>query len=188
MWTQRTGWIPTTGLFADCLTDSRATVLVKPAGRYDADELADLEDYVRQGGGLLVLDSPHNRHSAAPTILQQFGLGFSVAEMETVTVNFPAGDLEPAELHHVRGVVGGRPVLATPDGTSVLAYTDFGRGRVVAMCAADNFTDAVLGTTSTVPTPEQLAIYRIEYLIFEELLDTAGTWPARNEEPAAGGG
>ncbi|MBU1074269.1 GldG family protein, partial [bacterium] len=188
VWTQRTGWIPTTGLFEDCLAAARATVLIRPSGHYHATELAELEDHVRQGGGLLVLDSPHSRHSAAQSILQAFGMGFSPAEMESVTVSPAAGGLETTELHHVRGVTGGRPVLVASDGTAVLAYTDFGRGRVVAMCAADNFTDAVMGTTSAVPTPEQLALYRIEYLIFEELLDTAGAWPARDGEPPAGGG
>jgi len=183
VWTQRTDWIPTTRLFDDCLTESRATVLVRPSGHYHSQELEDLKTYVQQGGGLLVLDSPHNRYSAAQTILQEFGMGFSPAEMETVTVSLGADDLETAELLHVRGVTGGQPVLVAPDGTGVLAYTDFGRGRVVAMCAADNFTDAVLGTTSAIPTPEQLAIYRIEYLIFQELLDTDGAWSAYGGEP-----
>jgi hypothetical protein len=170
VWSQRTGSIPTTGLFEDCLVDSRATVLIRPSGHYHTEELVDLKNYVREGGGLLVLGSPHNNHSAAASILKEFGLGFSTAEMETVTVSHVANVIDTAELHHVRGVTGGQPVLVAPDSTAVLAYTDFGLGRVVAMCAAENFSDAVLGTTSAVPTPEQLAIYRIEYLIFQDLL------------------
>lgn len=182
VWTQRTGSIPTSRLFEDCLTDSRATVLIRPSGHYHTDELEGLKDFVREGGGLLVLGSPHNNHSAAPSILKEFGMGFSPAEMETVMVSHVAGDLEAAELHHVRGVTGGQPVLVAPDGTPVLAYSDFGSGRVVAMCAAENFSDAVLGTTSAVPTPEQLAIYRIEYLIFQELLGIHADRSVQGEE------
>ena len=188
VWTQRVGWIPTTRLFEDCLTDSRATVLIRPSGHYHSDELGDLKSYVREGGGLLVLGSAHNRHSAAQLILQEFGMGFSPAEMETVTVSHVSDDLEKVELYHVRGVTGGQPVLVAPDGTGVLSYTDFGRGRVVTMCAAENFSDLSLGTTSAVPTPEQLAIYRIEFLIFKELLDIDGAWSAPSEDRSKDGG
>jgi hypothetical protein len=67
-------------------------------------------------------------------------------------------------------VRGGEPVLLLPDGRAALAQARVGEGRVVAFYASDNFSDAVLGTTSEVPTPEQLALYRIEYRIFDELL------------------
>jgi hypothetical protein len=45
-----------------------------------------------------------------------------------------------------------------------------GDGRVAALCGSDNFSDAVLGTTSEVPTPAQLALYQLEFRIFDDLL------------------
>jgi hypothetical protein len=44
----------------------------------------------------------------------------------------------------------------------------------VAVAGADNFTDAVMGTTSEVPDQRQLALYRLEFRIFDELLRPKG--------------
>ena len=65
------------------------------------------------------------------------------------------------------------------DGTAAVSRARVGRGRVVAMCLSDNFSDPVLGDTSQVPDEKQLALYRIQFRIFDDLL--------RRETPATSG-
>jgi hypothetical protein len=170
VWTQRVGRIPTTRLFEDCLENSAALVLLNPRAHFSPEEIAALRDYVRGGAGLLVLDSPHAHHSTANSLLAPFGLAFEYAAVESVTVCDVARGDTVCVLAHAGGVQGGEPVLRLADGRAALAVAREGDGRVVAMCASDDFSDAVLGTTSEVPTPAQLALYRVEYRIFDELL------------------
>jgi hypothetical protein len=179
VWTQRVGWMPTTRLFEDCLDESDAVVFINPRAVFEPDELLALRSYVNEGGGLFVMDSPHARHSSANTLLHPFGMGFEYAEVETVTVYDAATQDSLVVMDHVGGVTGGDAVLQLADSTAVVSQAQVGRGRVVAMCLSDNFSDAVFGTTSEVPDEKQLALYQIQFRIFGDLL--------RPEESAAVG-
>ena len=182
VWTQRVGYVPTTRLFEDCLDDSRITVIINPREHFSADEVARVQDFVRNGSALLVLDSPHARHSTANSILEPFGLRFEAAEVESVTVSDAASGDSVCVLHHVGVVSGGEPVLLLPDGRAAMAVARVGEGRVAALCGSENFSDAVLGTTSEVPTPEQLGLYQLEFRIFDDLLRAD---PRPSSRPAA---
>jgi hypothetical protein len=94
---------------------------------------------------------------------------FVYNRVDSVTVRNVAGD-SLAMLHHIAPVTGGEPVYLLPDGTAAAAVARHGRGNVVAMCGADNFSDAVLGTTSAVPDEPTLALYRIEFELFETFM------------------
>ena len=183
VWTQRVGYVPTTRLFERCLENSRITVVVNPRDHFSPTEVGALADFVRQGSSLLVLDSPHARHSTANSILEPFGMRFEPAEVESVLVHDAASGDSVCMLHHVGVVSGGQPVLLLPDGRPALAVARVGDGRVVAFCGSDNFSDAVLGTTSEVPTPEQLALYRLEFRIFDDLLRLEPGRAARDAAP-----
>jgi hypothetical protein len=48
------------------------------------------------------------------------------------------------------------------------------------MCASDSFNDAVLGTTSEVPDEAQLALFQLQFKLFDETLrPPLGPGPAR---------
>lgn len=191
VWTQRVGLVPATRLFEDCLENSDMIVLVNPREHFSAEELGSLQNYVRGGKGLLVLDSPHARHSTANSILQSFGMSFDYAEVESVLVHAPSSG-DSLLLRHTGSVHGGEALLLRPDGQAALALVQSGAGRVVALCASDDFSDAVLGTTSEVPNPEQLGLYRLQFRIFGDLLhvdrggSTSGAAADGDAPPAAG--
>jgi hypothetical protein len=169
IWTQRVGLFPRTDRLADCLEGSEATVIINPRGEFTDEALSNLRAYVESGHGLLVMDRPYMEDSTANVVLAPFGLAFEGAEVESVTAwHEAAGDSVP----FVRGqrVTGGEPVLVRPDGTALAAAAEVGEGRVVALSGADNFSDAVMGTTSEVPDERQLALYRLEFLVLDGLL------------------
>jgi hypothetical protein len=173
IWTQRVGYVPRTDTLDECLADSEITVIVNPRGEFTQSALTKIEDYVREGGGVLVLDRPYVPESTANALLEPFGMRFEHSELDSVVVH-EAGTDDSLMLRRVGVVHGGEPVLALPDGRSVLAISRVGRGSVLAMCGADNFSDAAMGTTSTIPDGNQMKLYRLEFRMFDELLRPQG--------------
>lgn len=169
VWTQRVGYIPRTDSLRNCLRDADIVAIVNPRGPFSLSSLAAIEDYVRLGGGLLVLDRPYMPESTANDVLERFGLSFNYTGMDSVFVREIATN-DSLYLKKAGQIKGGKPILILPDSTAVLAMTSVGTGQVVAMCAADNFTDAALGTTSQIPDQHQLNLYRLQFRIFDEFL------------------
>jgi hypothetical protein len=188
VWTQRVGHIPRSHLFERCL-DSSVLVLVNPRAPFDAAEKGALKSYVENGGGLLVLDTPHSKSSTANSLLEPFGLAFEHVEIESTLVREAASPDSLGTLHHLGTISGGDPVIVLPDERAVLAKADFGKGRVVAFCGADNFSNESLGATSDVPNAHQLFLYELEFKIFRELLPPGGPSVDRNafQNAPAGG-
>ncbi len=170
VWTQRTGLVPATRLLGRCFDDSRAIVLIHPRELPSPDEMRRFESYVRDGGRLLVLESPHDPADVANQILAPFGLRFENAETESALVRVPAVSDSSFWLRHLGSVVGGKPHVVLPDSTSALSSVEHGAGRVAAFAGSPNFNDESLGTTSEVPDANRLAIYRLEFHIFEDIL------------------
>jgi len=191
IWTQKVGLIPRTDKLLDCLENTAITIIINPRGQFTAEMLESVEEYVREGGGLLVLDRPYMREPATQTghrphvhgstaneILERFGLSFeNVVVDSTIVLDVATGD--SLTMERVGTVLGGEPLLVLPDGRAVMSVAEFGEGRVVALPAADSFSDAVLGTTSQVPDENQLKLYRLQFRILDEILRP------RNEEETA---
>lgn len=172
VWTQRVGYIPRTDSLMGSIEDAEVTVLMNPRGNFGSASLDRLEDYVRGGGSLVVLDRPHVMESTANAVLERFGLHMNQDPMEEAAV-YDAVTRDSLHMKRVGTVDGGTPVLVLEDGRATLAVSELGDGRVVAVSGADNFTDAVLGKTSEVPDPHQLRLYRLQFRIFDELLKSS---------------
>jgi hypothetical protein len=162
--------VPTTRLLSRCFDDSRAIVLIHPRELPAPDEMRRFEDYVRAGGSLLVLESPHHPAHVSNQILAPFGLRFEAAETESALVRVPAAADSAFWLRHLGSVVGGTPHVVLPDGSSALSSVEVGAGRVAAFAGSPNFSDETLGTTSEVPDVNRLAIYRLQFHLFEDIL------------------
>jgi hypothetical protein len=172
IWTQRVGYFPRTDPLFDCLANSDVTVIVNPRGEFTEDALGRLEDYVRRGGGLLVIDRPYIKESTANEVLGRFGMRFADAQEDSVDARDVATG-KSITLKRVGVVDGGDPLVVLPDGRSVASIARVGDGHVVAVSGADNFSDEALGTTSQTPDENQLKLYRLEFRIFGELLRRA---------------
>ncbi len=185
VWTGRVGYMPFTAPLAQCLQRARILVLVNPRDPFDTASRDAIERFVRDGGRLLVFDSPHvgqvqiREHgqersatigTTANDLLPAFGIRMLGAEVDSVVAISTATKDSVTMLYHVGALEGGTPLLTRPDGTPILVVADHGRGKVAAICASDSFTDAVLGTTSQIPSPEQLALYRIEFSLLDDVL------------------
>jgi hypothetical protein len=169
IWTQRVGYVPRTDDLADCLRDSEVTTIINPRGEFTPEMRSSLHSYVREGGGLLVIDRPYAKDSTANQALEQFGLRFEPGEIDSTYV-FETTTGDSLVVRRVGVVTGGEPVLLTRDGRAVMSVARVGEGSVVAIAGADNFSDASLGTTSQVPDANQLKLYQLQFRIFGEIL------------------
>lgn len=167
VWMQRMGFVPRLRerlreAFADDVV-----VLIEP--RKDV-EIEALRAYVEGGGKLLLMDDPANEGSTADRIARAFGLGFGVdgrdAEFRAAT-----GDFSGIHLRSFRTVRGGRPVLQQAEGgRAVLAIRDVGRGQVAVFGAARIFSVEAMGSTGDIPGEDQMAVFRLQYWLFEQVL------------------
>ena len=66
-------------------------------------------------------------------------------------------------------ISGTQALLVLDDGSTVMGFKNFGKGRVVAFGAADLFSNQRFGSTSTVPSPRLRAVFQVEYDLFESI-------------------
>ena len=167
-------WIPRVGFFTkrcddDEITSGDGLVVICPGESVDAAYRRRLVEYVKNGGRLLVFDSPSNGRSTANSLLWPFGLSMQHASQALGgKLALPDGKVWPSvEIEMAKAVVGGEPI-ATIDGTSVAAQVKFGQGTVTAVGFASAFNDQHMGGHwMQPPDAELLDRYKLLYALFE---------------------
>lgn len=170
VWTQRLGLVPRNeNTVEEAVRNSRALMEIHPNKPFSIDELDLIIDFVRRGGTLVVMDSPHSPGSTANSLLGPFLLAFDTQPVDSMMVFDERGDsLVTATAAY--GLVGGTPLLTLADGRTTMGYTEFGRGKVVACGASYLFSSQSMGSTAVVPDERQKRIFRKEYDLFEKLI------------------
>ena len=143
--------------------------MINPVRDFSADERMAVQEYVAQGGRLLVLDDRGNQGSTANQILASFQMQFDLSgepvrkdstEVKADSVQIDTG---------AATVVGGEPILLSRTGHAILSQKEFGRGFVIAFSNSHVFEANVIGPVGTSPTPSQLAIYKVIYDLYDRL-------------------
>jgi hypothetical protein len=197
VWTQRLGLVPRVAptLQAGLSPAGRALIVMNPNRPFALRDVDGVVDFVRRGGTLMVFDTPENRGSTAGQILGAFAMGFNPAPLDSViVVGAAAGDgglpsIAPgdtlATARQAYAVSGGRALLqSVPEGLSMMAVRDFGRGKVLAFGASRLFSTESMGNTAVMPTAAMQRIYRLEFDLFESVAGIRVTERyARKETP-----
>jgi hypothetical protein len=137
-----------------------------------------LVEYVRQGGKLLVVDSPENTESTANKVLEPFGLSLDAkapASGKLVT----RAKWRQVPVASASVVKGGEPLAWLGD-KPVGATVAYGRGSVTVVGFGSRFADPNMGGTGdAVPNDELRAVYAVEFSLLREMLGKAllGTFP-----------
>jgi hypothetical protein len=188
VWTQRLGLVPRVveDMEEAWARPARVLVEVSPVKEFALAEIDGLFEFVRQGGVLLVIDTPENEASTANQLLGSFQMRFGETIGDTIAVVCPTEPVAvwiegtaPGDTLGVvpaaSAVVGGKPLLMADDGTVVMAVREVGAGRVVAFGAARLFSNEVMGTTAVVPDRRQRSLYQAEYDLFETIAGVRAT-------------
>jgi hypothetical protein len=178
VWTQRLGYVPT---FAPTLEEalSRADILVvvDPTPSFETTEIDAIEQFVSEGGRLLVLAELSGESGAvlpAAEILAPLGLSLEARRLTSGPIHNTEGELQ-GRLQVSGTVAGGEPLLSLGGEAPVASLAHHGDGLVVATAFAHPFSDRDMGTTSVVPDSHQRFLFEIEFWLLRGLL--SGKFP-----------
>lgn len=171
-WILRLGYFFKRASGDDALKDD-LIVFTYPSKDVPADFRAALVRYVRDGGKVLVIDSPENTTSTANSLLYPFHLEMKHRPEQAL----PAGDLSVPvgwTSTHVAAaceIAGGDPLIRL-DGKPVASTVRFGKGAVTALGFGSRFTDPSMGVTGdTIPDEDLLKTYALDYALLPWLVE-----------------
>ena len=187
VWTQRVDVYPRKYYtFDKSLAEARkmgALILIDPVYVPNPDQMERLKSYVADGGTLIVMDDPENKRTLVNTLLGQFSLSLDFDN--PIPSTLPGLRSTPAAPIWAGGapVVGGEALYSAPDGTPVVAYSRYGKGRVIAYGNSRSFERKTLGYTAMIPNAQQAAMSRFVYQLMDWIFNPPGQQPAEQDEP-----
>lgn len=172
VWNQRLGYVPSVKpSLSEALEDGDVVVIANPEAVPDADTIADVEQFVKEGGRLLVLADASGALEAANAFLKPWGMKAGPAAARPGAY-WESGDGRRLALTPGAGVVtGGTVLVRTASGEDVCAAKRSGDGVVVAFADAQLFFDASLGMTSRVPDEHQRLVGELEFALMRFLAE-----------------
>lgn len=179
VWTQRLGYVPTFAPTVEqALDQARVLVIIDPFRPFEAGEISAIEEFVAQGGSLLVLAEPQGEAQAASPasqILSAFGLALEMRGATRGAIHNADG--QELGLLQVSGIAtGGEPLLTLEGQAPVATLARHGDGLVVAAAFAQPFSDREMGTTAVIPNEQQRFTFEIEFWLLRGLV--TGEFPA----------
>jgi len=183
VWTQRVGCYPSIEkTLEESIKNGDTVVIINPVKSFDNKELQLIENYLKNGGKLLVMDSIINSKSTANELLDIFNLKiyqnstqFSINKPFLYTgsnssndSNINIGDIVIPYLF----IEGGDEIYLLEEyNNSFISVKTIGKGKIVVMVDSYTFSNEIMQGPFTIPDDDLRKIYDIEYYIFEELLN-----------------
>jgi hypothetical protein len=172
-WILRLGWFTDRENGRELLDRGNDLVVFLLPGKDVSDAFRQqVVDYVKQGGRVLVIDTPEHAGSTANSLLRPFGLNLRRPMTDlTGEVAWTIGLPGVPGAGVAYEVTGGDETLATMMGRPVAATVRFGKGSVTAVGFGSRFSDANMGVTGDVePNEELLKVYDGEYGLLRHLM------------------
>lgn len=170
VWTQRLNYYPSLFSLDQSLDEFDMVVMVHPREYFSDENLKKIDDYVSNGGKLLLIDYPKGLQSTANQVMKRFGMEIDYKQhLEKVTIydnNKKAGTIKSFS-----PVTGGTPLLETGDKKSFISMQKHGQGLVAAMACSTSFTNEEMGNTEAIPDEHQQFLYKLEFWILTSLIN-----------------
>ena len=137
--------------------------------------------YVKQGGKVLVIDSPENKDSTANSLLYPFNVRVNHQTNEAGDLSAKS-DWPTAHVAAACEIEEGIPLI-TLNGKTVAARVRLGSGSVTVIGFGSRFGDANMGVTGdTIPDDDLTKTYGLEYALMRWIVE--GTEPSPTTMPA----
>jgi len=174
-------WIPRLGCYTTRQSDDAAfsgdlLVILCPDRSVSAEFRDGLQEYVAEGGKLLLIESPENNpRSTADSLLWPFDVGIYRGQAAEGPLKLGKGWPEVPDVAS-HPIAGGRPVAHIGE-QPVAAVTDYGEGRVMAVGFGALFSDRSMANDQPTDVPwmiepdeETLKRYEVLYALVGSLL------------------
>ena len=187
IWTQRVNFTPSLESdLEEAMAKGRILVIIEPTEPFSGEEVALLQEYVREGNSvLLMIDSEDP--DAGSELIRSFGMNVHIVnetsgqknQTKDDQVRDLAGDKLPISPSGLE-IVGGTKLLSAKNRT-VLAEVNHNDGKFVLFAESHIFKDGLggrpgyMGSSKSDPSTGNLgydlgALYDLEFQIFEEVL------------------
>ena len=174
VWIQRLKYVPMAlPKLQQSLKEGDVVVIINPINHFTAKDKKQIIDYITHGGKILLLDSSLNKNSSANEILQEFDMNIDYMPLANSVFSDNSGQ-KISNSQYAVTIKGGTPLLLTDDGKPILSTVKKGKGIFTVMTDSLLFSEIGLGTTSTIPTPEQKKLYEFEFWLLNKLVDNLG--------------
>lgn len=183
VWTQRVGCYPSIEkTLEESIKNGDVVVIINPINSFTHKDLHMMNDYIKNGGKLLLMDSIVNSKSTANELLDIFNLKifknssqFSITKSKIINIFDSSTDskinIGNAVIPHLSIEGGDEKYLLDEYNSSVIAVKTIGKGKIIVMVDSYTFSNQVMQGAFTVPDDDLRKIYEAEYYIFEELLN-----------------
>jgi hypothetical protein len=169
-WILRLGYFLKRASGADALHDD-LVIFTYPHGNVSPQFRRELIEYVRNGGKVLVIDSPENSSSTANSLLYPFNL--EVKRQQAL----PPGDLVTiapwpgTKITTACETAGGEVLFRLAD-KPVASTQRFGKGRVTVLGFGSRLADPAMGVTGdTMPDEDLSRTYALDYALMAWLVE-----------------
>lgn len=199
VWTQRVGCYPSPEKTLEkSIEKGNIVVIINPVKNFKDAEIQMIEDYIENGGKVLLMDSITNSGSTSNQLLKNFDISIRhnysassvyhsysyTEEMEKNIVNIfnnqttksvnMSNDYNISDRYIIAphlSVEGGEEVFSKENNNnSVIAIKSIGLGKIVVMVDSYTFSNSVMGGSFTEPDENLRKIYNMEYYLFEKIL------------------
>ncbi len=172
-WVLRLGYYPSAAnSVKECAERGDVVVVINPNVGFSQGDLENLEEFVLEGGRLLVADSPDNDSEAAVELLDRFEI--TADKSRAVGASPVCEPISQSEWELGQGyrLSGGKPLLFNEEAIPVMTYKEHGKGLILALSFSQVFSDAGMGITEgVIPDEELLHHYRLQFAIMKGLVD-----------------
>jgi len=170
VWTQRLGYVPMAlPKLQDALMQGDIVIIINPVKHFTSEDRSQVLNYINRGGRVIIMDSSLNKNSSANEILQAFDMSIDYKPRKSSFFYDISGRKISTSQFSAR-VKGGESVLLTRDKDPILSMRRKGQGLIAVITDSRLFSDRTLGSTSTIPTPEQQKLYELEFWMLKELI------------------
>ncbi len=169
VWSQRLGYMPTLFSLDEQPDDFDVIIMTNPQKHFSEKELKKIDQYVTNGGKLLLIDYPKGINSTARQILEPYGLTIDNKKyQENVDIVDLTGKV--GTLKAFAPISGGEGLLFTNDNQQVVAKKKHGNGTITVMACSTSLTNSEMGETESVPDEHQQFLYKLEFWLLSSII------------------
>jgi hypothetical protein len=150
VWLYRSGRIPELNAGKIAETTELHTI-INPVKAPTADDVQDLDDFMKRGGTLLIAGRPGNINMDVNNWLSKYDIGFDKQSFRDTTVVHPEHKV-PIFVDLAQAVHGGLPDYRIQFGPVVSSTVKVGKGKLIVSGLADCFNNSHLGRYDSIPS------------------------------------
>jgi hypothetical protein len=145
-------------------------VFTYPTGDATEAFVTQLVEYVKDGGKVLILDSPSNARSTAHRLLYPFGVSLEPVSLSGAELLTPEPWPQGVSVSEAFRVKGGTPLCWVGD-DPVGSQVTFGKGTVTVIGFGSRFADSNMGVTGDVVPDETLRmVFELQFQLLRHLV------------------